>query len=119
MNYNISRATRRLALAVSRMAPLPQLAHSAPEWSAAMQPKIDAAVTTTLKGTGVPAASVAIVVDRRIAYLKSYGFGRLSPARAADNSMRSSSIYCHHIDATLAVTHPPHYASMRNSTCSG
>jgi hypothetical protein len=57
MNYNISRATRRLALAVSRMAPLPQLAHSAPEWSAAMQPKIDAAVTTTLKGTGVPAAS--------------------------------------------------------------
>lgn len=83
MSYNITRPTRRLTLAVLCMATLPLLAHSAPVWSAAMESKIDAAVTTTLKGTGVLAASVAIVVDGRIAYLKSYGFVRLSPACAA------------------------------------
>jgi D-alanyl-D-alanine carboxypeptidase len=90
MNCDNTRPTPRLALAALCVAALPTLALGAPEWSATLEPKIDSAVTATLKSTGVPAASIAIVVDGRIAYLKSYGLGHLSPARAADNSMR----YC-------------------------
>ena len=52
--------------------------------------KIDKLVTETLSKTGVPSASVAIVKDGQIAYVKAYGDARLEPKTAATTAMRYS-----------------------------
>jgi len=51
---------------------------------------IDAAAAEVLAATGVPSASVAVVRDGKIAYVKAYGEARLSPAMAATPQMQYS-----------------------------
>jgi D-alanyl-D-alanine carboxypeptidase len=52
--------------------------------------KIDKVATDTLARTGVPSASVAIVKDGQIAYVKAYGDARLEPKTPATSAMRYS-----------------------------
>ncbi len=51
---------------------------------------IDNAVTKALADSGTPSASIAVVKDGQIAYVKAYGNARLAPATSADSEMR----YC-------------------------
>ena len=46
--------------------------------------QIDKLVTDTLARTGVPSASVAVVKDGQIAYVKAYGDAKLEPKTPAD-----------------------------------
>ena len=52
--------------------------------------KIDKVVTDTLTRTGVPSASIAVVKDGQIAYVKAYGDARLEPKTPATTQMRYS-----------------------------
>lgn len=52
--------------------------------------QIDKLVTDTLTRTGVPSASVAIVKDGQVAYVKTYGDAKLEPKTPATASMRYS-----------------------------
>jgi len=52
--------------------------------------KIDKIATDTLTRTGVPSASVAIVKDGQIAYVKAYGDAKLEPKTPATSAMRYS-----------------------------
>ncbi|HEY6274234.1 MAG TPA: serine hydrolase domain-containing protein, partial [Terriglobales bacterium] len=52
--------------------------------------KIDRVVEDGLAETGVPSASVAVVKDGAIAYLKAYGSARLEPPTPARPEMRYS-----------------------------
>jgi len=52
--------------------------------------QIDAAAAKVLSSTGVPSASVAVVQDGKVAYVKAYGKARLEPAMAAEPSMQYS-----------------------------
>ena len=58
--------------------------------SAATAKAIDTAAAQVLKETGVPSASVAVVEDGKIAYVKAYGDARLSPPMAATPEMQYS-----------------------------
>ncbi|MHB1058849.1 MAG: serine hydrolase domain-containing protein [Rhodanobacter sp.] len=51
---------------------------------------IDRIATDALKDTGVPSASIAIVMDGRVAYAKAYGNARLDPETPATTAMRYS-----------------------------
>src|SRR4029079_750762 len=55
-----------------------------------MTEKIDKTVTDTLARTGVPSASVAVVKDGQIAYVKAYGDAKLEPKTPATAQMRYS-----------------------------
>lgn len=55
-----------------------------------LQQKIDKVATDALAKTGVPSASVAIVKEGKIAYLRAYGDARLDPRTAAKPEMRYS-----------------------------
>ncbi len=57
---------------------------------AAEQTKVDAIAERVLAQTGVPSASVGIVTDGKIAYLKAYGKAQLYPPAAAEPQMRYS-----------------------------
>ena len=52
--------------------------------------KIDKVATDTLERTGVPSASIAIVKDGQIVYVKAYGDARLEPKTPATSQMRYS-----------------------------
>lgn len=58
--------------------------------AAAEQTKIDAIANQALAQTGVPSASVGIVTDGKIAYLKAYGLAKLHPPVPAEPQMRYS-----------------------------
>jgi CubicO group peptidase (beta-lactamase class C family) len=58
--------------------------------SADLIEKIDKVATDTLAKTGVPSASIAIVKDGQIAYVKAYGDARLDPKTPATPQMRYS-----------------------------
>ena len=55
-----------------------------------IQQKIDKLATDALAKSGVPSASIAVVKDGQIAYLRAYGSARLDPATAAKPEMRYS-----------------------------
>jgi len=55
-----------------------------------MQQKIDKVAADALAKTGVASASVAVVKDGQIAYLRAYGNARLDPATPATPAMRYS-----------------------------
>jgi len=55
-----------------------------------LQQKIDSVVIKGLEKTGVPSASVAVVRDGHIAYVKAYGKARLEPSVPATTDMRYS-----------------------------
>ena len=50
--------------------------------------KVDALVLSELQRTGVESASIALVVDGRLAYAKAFGLARLEPVLAADPKQR-------------------------------
>lgn len=52
--------------------------------------KIDKLVSDTLTKTGVPSASIAIVKDGQVAYVKAYGDARIEPKLPATTAMRYS-----------------------------
>jgi D-alanyl-D-alanine carboxypeptidase len=52
--------------------------------------KIDQAAADALARTGVPSASVAVVKDGKIAYVKAYGDAKLDPKTPATSQMRYS-----------------------------
>ena len=52
--------------------------------------KIDTVVADALTRTGVPSASIAIVKDGQIAYVKAYGDAKLEPKTQASSEMRYS-----------------------------
>ena len=58
--------------------------------SADLIEKIDKVAADTLARTGVPSASIAIVKDGQIAYVKAYGDARLEPKTPATPQMRYS-----------------------------
>src|SRR6185436_3474454 len=58
--------------------------------SADLSEKIDKLVAETLARTGVPSASIAVVKDGQIAYVKAYGDARLEPKTPATAAMRYS-----------------------------
>ncbi len=57
---------------------------------AAKQAQVDAIAQEVLAQTGVPSASVGIVEDGKIAYLKAYGYSELDPKVDATTQMRYS-----------------------------
>ena len=58
--------------------------------SADLTEKIDRVAVDTLARTGVPSASIAIVKDGQVVYVKAYGDARLDPKTAATPAMRYS-----------------------------
>jgi CubicO group peptidase (beta-lactamase class C family) len=89
--YSSSRTTALSFLA------LVILASAAPRPAAAQTPiadtlrtSIDAAVTDILAKTGAPSASIAVVIDGRIAYTHAYGTARLASTTPATPAMRYS-----------------------------
>src|SRR3954451_11217457 len=52
--------------------------------------KIDTVAADALKSTGVPAASVAVVKNGQIVYVKAYGNAKLDPPTPATPDMRFS-----------------------------
>ena len=79
------------ALLVAIVAAMPQLwAQSESKLPAELRQKIDRAAEDGLAQTGVPSASVAVVKDGEIAYVKAYGSARLDPHVAARPEMRYS-----------------------------
>jgi CubicO group peptidase (beta-lactamase class C family) len=55
-----------------------------------MRDRIDKAATDALTRTGVPSASIAVVKDGQIVYVKAYGDARLDPKTPATSEMRYS-----------------------------
>ena len=70
------------------MAVLPCVAQNS--FSTATASQIDAAAKKVLEKSGLPSASVAVVQDGKIAYVKAYGMARLEPPMEADPSMQYS-----------------------------
>ncbi|HYX28874.1 MAG TPA: serine hydrolase domain-containing protein, partial [Pyrinomonadaceae bacterium] len=60
------------------------------ELSADLIEKIDRVAADTLARTGVPSASIAVVKDGQIVYVKAYGDARLEPKTPATTQMRYS-----------------------------
>ena len=56
----------------------------------AVSARIDAVAAKVLAETGVPSASVAVVKDGGIVYVKAYGDARLAPRMPASPTMRYS-----------------------------
>jgi CubicO group peptidase (beta-lactamase class C family) len=65
-------------------------AHAQTQLAPELQTQIDKLAAETLTKTGVPSASVAVVKDGQIAYLKAYGNARLEPPVPAAPTMRYS-----------------------------
>jgi len=80
------RTTSVLGLGCVLAAGVPMVAQSAMPAASG----IDAAAAEVLKTTGVPSASVAVVQDGKVSYVKAYGMARLEPAMAAEPSMQYS-----------------------------
>ena len=76
-----------LCLALLSLSIVPAASGSLPEDA---KTKVDAAVNQILSSTKVPSASIAIVMDGRIAYLQAYGQARLSPPMEATPQMQYS-----------------------------
>lgn len=66
------------------------LAYAQVQLPVELRQKIDKVATDALAKTGVPSASVAVVKDGQIAYLRAYGNARLDPATPAKPEMRYS-----------------------------
>ena len=79
---------RRLSLATLTVAALAAVALPSPALAqdtlpAEVRADIDKAVTEVLETTGAPSASIAVVRDGRIAYVRAYGLRELEPPVAA------------------------------------
>ncbi|HZE69653.1 MAG TPA: serine hydrolase domain-containing protein [Pyrinomonadaceae bacterium] len=84
-------STRLAFLAIVALVSLNQSnAQTKSELPAELRARIDKLATDTLTQSGVPSASVAIVKDGQIVYLKAYGDARLEPKTSATTEMRYS-----------------------------
>src|SRR3982750_1571569 len=86
MNFAVNTAHTFLLLGCILVAALTSFSQLSPE----MQARIDKAATDALASTGVPSASVAVVKDGKIAYLKAYGTAKLETNTPASSDMRYS-----------------------------
>src|SRR5438552_17605527 len=68
----------------------PGKAQTKSELPAELRARIDKLASDTLAASGVPSASVAVVKDGQIVYLKAYGDARLEPQTLATPEMRYS-----------------------------
>src|SRR5436190_21990678 len=68
----------------------PGKAQTKSELPAELRARIDKLASDTLAASGVPSASVAVVKDGQIVYLKAYGDARLEPKTPATPEMRYS-----------------------------
>ncbi|HEY2796597.1 MAG TPA: serine hydrolase domain-containing protein [Thermoanaerobaculia bacterium] len=85
----------RIALAAGALAVflLSRAARASPpeaDADAAFRERVDRAVAEVLASTGSPSASIAIVKDGKIAYVRTYGDAKLSPKAPAGPEMRYS-----------------------------
>src|SRR5215471_9856785 len=80
----------RVAFVISVLALTGGTAGAQNQLPADLTEKIDKVATDTLTRTGVPSASIAIVKDGQIAYVKAYGDARLEPNTPATPQMRYS-----------------------------
>src|SRR5437868_15293506 len=80
--------TSVFVLSFVALATLP--AHAQTQLPADLIEKIDKVAADTLARTGEPSASIAIVKDGQIAYVKAYGDARLEPKTPASTTMRYS-----------------------------
>lgn len=80
----------RFRTAILMLVALPGCACLAAQLTPAVTSKIDSLVEKELASRGAPGASLAVVKDGRIAYVKAYGKARLEPATAARPDMRYS-----------------------------
>jgi len=78
-----------LAVCIS-VAFVPSLAKAQTQLPADLTEKIDKVAHDTLARTGVPSASVAIVKDGRVVYVRAFGDARLDPKTPATPQMRYS-----------------------------
>jgi len=83
MINRVAGATIALALAF----PVFVISAQAPT-DATLGPKVDSIATQVLQTTGVPSATVAVVMHGRLAYAKAYGAAKLEPRVAANADMR-------------------------------
>ena len=88
MRTNLAVATARTLLLVGCF--LVAAATSFSQLSPEIEARIDKAAADSLASTGVPSASVAVVKDGKIAYLKAYGDAKLDPKTPATSTMRYS-----------------------------
>src|SRR5689334_6023324 len=65
-------------------------AQSKAELSPDVRARVDKLAADTLAQSGVPSASIAVVKDGQIVYLKTYGDARLEPKTPASTDMRYS-----------------------------
>jgi CubicO group peptidase (beta-lactamase class C family) len=65
-------------------------ANAQADLSPELRGKIDTLATEALEQSGVPSASIAVVKDGKIVYLKAYGSARLEPKTPATSGMRYS-----------------------------
>src|SRR5689334_22823529 len=65
-------------------------ANAQTDLSPELREKIDKLATDALASSGVPSASIAVVKDGKIVYLKAYGSARLEPKTPATTAMRYS-----------------------------
>jgi D-alanyl-D-alanine carboxypeptidase len=69
---------------------LPLATNAQSDLSPELRSKIDKVATDALESSGVPSASIAVVKDGKIVYLKAYGSARLEPKTPATSAMRYS-----------------------------
>jgi CubicO group peptidase (beta-lactamase class C family) len=81
---------RRISLIVLSLLAFALSANAQAQLPADVTQKIDAVVTDALTRNGVPSASIAVVKDGQIVYVKAYGDAKLEPKTAATSSMRYS-----------------------------
>ena len=79
-----------ILIPIGIFAPVAFAAQPSDALSPALTQRIDSACDQILTASGVPSASIAIVKDGRIAYLRAYGQARLAPPTDAQARMRYS-----------------------------
>ena len=79
----------RFALIIALLV-LGTAANAQADLSLELRGKIDKLATEALEKSGVPSASIAVVRDGKIVYLRAYGSARLEPKTPATSAMRYS-----------------------------
>ncbi|HEY3933582.1 MAG TPA: serine hydrolase domain-containing protein [Gemmatimonadales bacterium] len=88
MPTHLIRATRSTLVATAALLfPAAARAQGVDSLPAPLAAKVAAAVDSVMKRTQVPSASIGIVVDGHVAYVRAFGMARLSPPMPAKASM--------------------------------
>jgi CubicO group peptidase (beta-lactamase class C family) len=92
LHLSLRRFATALVLAITTVLPATTIvnAQAQTQLSPELREKIDKLAANSLAKSGVPSASVAVVKDGQVVYLKAYGDARLEPRTAATPEMRYS-----------------------------